>query len=638
VRVLVVMLALAGVAVTVGRAGPRLYDSEYRCLIFDGGLENGTILDLYNLYSRRDPRPRAGAIPERFGQSTPDGKYRANLAWNNKFDNTNSLYVYSTTGGERLIQADIQAPFHFHWSPDSHHMAYFWVRAQRGFLTVATPDGRDVRTIELVDRDVYELFLHGWSPDGRYLLISNRVGTSRRFELWEADTLTVHELPLYEWVADPLWSPSGRHLLYRLDPRTSQMNPPSLALGLVDLQTLTEKQLPLSGQADSLRLEWSGDGQWLYAQYFSAFPQMQVDVFGIDGREFRAVTLTEIPGLFSDQGVARWIRGATQLVHIYQQGAGTPVSLRVFNPATGERLTLVDDMPRRFAPSPTDPNRIAVVERVDNRIRGVVMSADGSNRYTVFEGEGDFGDPDWSPNGQYVAFTWSRWIGPERFVNLSWLKVDGDWVIGEFLDTYTDIKELRWLPDNTLAFVGKRNSAPYFAPYLIDLTTAAIRNGVSQLWLQEVWKVDLDPTNTLYRLWWTQWNGSRGMTAYNSAGHIQYQFRIGDPLPNPQALRMVIAPNGATAAIKLGWERRNEMLQLARGDGSWSPVIVSDLKGLGDPVWSPDSRLVAFTLAKNTAAQFSPILLAVYTADGQHVLTIQGKSTYYGNMAWTRCD
>lgn len=636
--VLALTLMVTGGALAVGRSGPLLHRSEYRCLIFDGGTANGTILDLRNLLSRRDPRPRAGAVPTRFGQDSPDGKYRAYLEWNNRPDTTNTLYVYPSQGGVITVQSDIVAPFQFHWSPDGQHMAYIWTKAQRGYLTVAAADGRDLRTVELLGTDVYEVYLHGWSPDGRYLLMSNRVGGERRFELWAMDTLTAHEFPVYAWVGEPSWSPNGRYLLYRLDLRhAASMNAESaVSLSVVDLQTFVEKQYALGSQPDSLRLEWSADGTWLFAQYFNPFPRLQVDVFGIDGREYRAVTFTDIPGLFSDQGVAHWLRGTSKLVHIHQQGVDSTVSLRVFDPATGGRTQIVDDMPRRYAPSPTDPNRIAVVEREGNLVRGVVMNADGTDRQTVFEGESDFGDPDWSPDGQWVAFTWAQSNGFIRIVNLSWMKADGSGK--QTLSDFGDVKELRWLPNNTLAFVGMPKDSGYFEPYIAELSTATLRGAGTQLWLRDVWQVDVEPTQQLYRIWWQQWNGTLGMTGIDAAGKVRQHFRLGEPLENREALRVEFAPDGATAAVKLGYQRRNEMLQLAKADGSWSPVVVSDLKGLGDPVWSPDSKLVAFTFAPNMMGAHSPLKLGVYTADGQHVRTVEGKSSWYGNLAWTRCD
>jgi hypothetical protein len=99
---------------------------------------------------------------------------------------------------------------------------------------------------------------------------------------------------------------------------------------------------------------------------------------------------------------------------------------------------------------------------------------------------------------------------------------------------------------------------------------------------------------------------------------------------------LFFSPDRQVAAVKVRLPDQ-EKLALARTDGSPPVIARAGLSGLGDPLWSPDSRLVAFT----QSGQRGPVTWQIVGADGQDVWSLPparpGAEYVWGNLAWAEC-
>jgi hypothetical protein len=95
---------------------------------------------------------------------------------------------------------------------------------------------------------------------------------------------------------------------------------------------------------------------------------------------------------------------------------------------------------------------------------------------------------------------------------------------------------------------------------------------------------------------------------------------------------IVWSPNGEIAAIKHA-TNEGESLTLAFVDGRAPIVLRTGLSGLGDPLWSPDSRMLAFTQAVNN----SPVALSIVSIDGTELWNFAPVPLEWA-LDWFACD
>lgn len=144
--------------------------------------------------------------------------------------------------------------------------------------------------------------------------------------------------------------------------------------------------------------------------------------------------------------------------------------------------------------------------------------------------------------------------------------------------------------------------------------------------LKQVIRLDVDEERDTLLVWWIAADDTKGVSSYFSDGRLFYQSNLP---PSYQPLSAEFwSPDGETAVIKLNVNGRsqNEGLVLADPDNQQWIVVRNGLSGLGDPYWSPDSQMFAFTqlvtplvskgidleivdLAGNTLWSFAPFSL-----------------------------
>jgi Tol biopolymer transport system component len=278
------------------------------------------------------------------------------------------------------------------------------------------------------------------------------------------------------------------------------------------------------------------------------------------------------------------------------------------------------------------------------------MDSDGTHRTMLAENADDAGEPYWSPDGQFVAAVWATGQQANRVVRLSITRQDGSGL--RILDDhFWDVRDLRWLSDGkSLAFVAWRGNAqgkPFFSAEVINLETGQLRRLADGFVQISMFAVDTRSGGITF--WWRMADGQIGADSYKPDGTRLYRFRadastgasINGQLSQgqywtalqPGSPQVFPAPDGSIAALKLG-PLGNESLQLASSDGAWTRLIRSGLSGLGDPVWSPDGRMLAFT----QSVKGQPVTLSVIRADGSPVQDINRFARDYAGLTWTKCD
>jgi Tol biopolymer transport system component len=535
------------------------------------------------------------------------------------------------------VQDDVTSPFYFFWSPDSQQFAYTYATQSEAFLTFANADGTNQRRVELPTDFPYEVLVEGWSPDSRYLIIGTRESDGRRWTFWDTQGQQVASTGAWGWVDSVEWSPDGRHLLYI----ATADNTLDKSVNVFSLDTFTDRTHALIDAASYVNVSWSPNSQYLLATYVTNINLLwRVEVFYVDGSDDYRLQFDDAqPDLLALQLLPRWTASGDHVIYFQQFPRPRPhMTIHNFTPATRTDVEIVPDLVKGPFLSPLDSQRLAIIEREAGQVRGVLLNLDGSQRTTIFQTTGDYGDGAWSIDGRYVAFTWSSGRDDQRDVHLSWINANGTNL--QELHGYIDIKALEFYGDTALMLV-KESSTSDFILKQIDLPTGSLTTIGNSY--PEILDVITDQHTRDYLIWWRDGNavGADLYTPTSTEVNVR-RFDFGKPhLPFKYRPPLFISPDGNAAAIKYGSYLRDEYLQLASADTGQTHLVGTSTYGMGDPLWSPDGKLVAFTQgapAPTRLAPYHPIVLEIYTMEGQHVRTVTKANNAYRNLTWTSCE
>ncbi len=259
-------------------------------------------------------------------------------------------------------------------------------------------------------------------------------------------------------------------------------------------------------------------------------------------------------------------------------------------------------------------HRIALYNDQDALYSIDVMDSDGSHSVRFIDGVDDLGDPGWSPSGNKVLAIWDADAGADRQIVLSWMNADGSGR-QDFASSHYDLQKVRWSPDEeVIVFTGVDQGRSTYDLEMLDLLT-----GQHEVLAEDV-EAFIDPRfeydNAYVALRWRDTTGHQVADGFARDGSRLYRLPINEYMWKSH---LFISPNGQIAAIKEMHDSdpRGEVLLLARTDGLSSPMIIrKGLYGLGDPLWSPDSRWVAFT---SYTAYRAPIMMEVLNTNGESV-------------------
>jgi Tol biopolymer transport system component len=531
-----------------------------------------------------------------------------------------------------------------YWSPDGRRLAY--VRANGADLVVAG-GGLPPRTLT---RLAYPQAFIGWSPDGGYVVVYRDFPTSINIIAVDSGKITYSTSSIY--LVGQAWSPDGQWLAYlwRDDDFARRMGVSQDAvqvsrhiLSLVRPDGSDEVRFPLLKKSDVWGAEfvWSPDSRHVAVRYranlegIGEWGVFFVGAYGVDGSHFPAPDFKiddpkeqKLPFLWSASGD----------LFSFTEQTGAPdgtirYTLMAYQPSANALKPLAQEMDRGPFYSP-DGSRVAYYTMAGGRKSITISDLDGANPVKLADAADDSGNADWSPDGKWVAAVWATGEvdDPARRVRLSWMHPNGT-ERHDLEADFKDVHDLRWMKDGRLAYVAWRGAA---GNSIEVVDTASSERHVIAGGLQEVVDFTYNADVNQLSFWYEDEGGSLGKTVYTADGALAYRFTISDGLDRPR--KEFWSPDGKVAAVKIGrnWSQSSsgEALALVYTDGRPPLVLRDNLYGLGDPLWSPDGKLLAYTWADR---QFRPATMDVVTTGGKTLWTY-APYTLWQPSEWERCD
>lgn len=588
-----------------------------------------------------------GFDTDQFGASTPQG-YRTYPSPDGRYlfyKEGNDVFIKAQDGTARRLGSD--EPFgdiigRVFWSPNSEYVMFTPNVDYRPTVFVAASG----EAHHLTSIDAY-LDFRGWLPDGEHFIYGNNDGLT--VSLWSAKTgaelyQTEHRLGYFEA------SPDGHWLAYTWTDDRAPLYP-TYGLTLVSSDG-THEQKRVVGAADLTvsstfppngKFLWSPDSRWvaIYSLIKGDRIYQRTTFFNTDGTVVTTGMLasqvtypldsTNLETLWSQQ--ARWTADGNEF-HSVQGGDGS-FAWTAYTPTTRTSRTIADNL---FKPPfySASGKHVGLYTRAGDGYSIQIADAEGRTLSTLVENASDAGDPDWSPDERWVAVVWAEGEQEQRQIHLSWMHPDGS-EPHDVMVNFKDVRELRWMDDGAkLAYIAWRGDAGNSIE-VVDTVT-----GAREVWaekLESISDVTYDADAHSLSFGWQTPGTLLGHDTFSTDGsrleHIEVR---GNEFHRP--LRQFWSPDGQTIALKLGWgeslTEHDEMLVLAYTDGREPVMVREGLDGLGDPLWSPDSRQLAFTQWIQNGGYWNPATLQVVSADGK-TLWSNNEFTLGSALDWFKC-
>jgi len=508
------------------------------------------------------------------------------------------------TGDSQLIVTENNPSsgleYRAHWSPDSRYVL-FSADANPSPYLIETASNR---VLELVDASTYAI--NGWSPSSQYVVIQ-RYSTDVMdiFETATGAKIYTTDYEVFGWNFGSRWSPDEQWIAYTWRRPTADSASDEWGVTLARMDGSAEWEFPITMSGyDELAdrdLVWSPNSRFVTLRYLVGEETPTAEhmlTFSIDGSRLNESVWAVQPGAQPPNryqadplwNPPMWEFESRFFSDVRPLG-DNQYHLANFDPVSGITTVLADDLYKPAFYSPVI-NQIGLYRQQDDLYRIDLTDWEGQNPVTLVEGATDAGDPVWSPDGKWIAVVWASGTETNRKVTLTWMRPDGT-ERRDLQADFTDVRDLRWVGDS-LAYIAWRKDEGNTVE-IVDLASAERRS------LTETYDtlphLDYDAsTNTLAFMWQTP-EGAFGRDTYQPDGtRLSHTLMVGD-MERP--LKEFWSPDGQTVALKIGQlgyrGLYDEMLVLAYPDGRKPVLVRSGLAGLGDPLWSPDSRQLAFT-------------------------------------------
>jgi Tol biopolymer transport system component len=598
----------------------------------------------YRLVSRfaapRRELPPPGPVP------SPGGRYQV-------MADQDGTFVEDLTSGEQMQLSPGQP-----WYPLSLYM--HWSSNGQRLAVIDSPDTSSTPTLATT---VYDLMgglaavpsiilptelnqpadFYEWTPNGRYIVLVKGYWNNEDLSIWDVDEAKLAFADPSD-VTPPVWSPDQQMFIYGWA-RIGTDNTSSYGFTLMktdgSISTTLTPPFNMYQARNNLRYVWSPGSDKVALVYatggyegpfsllvYSLYQQWEVhpNIYAhMEPARFGWYRHRDIPVAWADnENLLFW----DQPFYVqYRLLSWSPVremsTLRLSSrPPFVPHET---DLPNRLPYGYGDEMRLMIGRRIawyhdqETLYNIEVTDLDGSNPVRLVEGADDAGDPDWSPGGHQVLVVWDADPGPGRAVKIAWMNADGTGR-GEFSSTHDDIQKVRWSPDETaIFFVGVDEDRPTYSLEMLHLITGEHTVLVEEA--EAFAEPRFDYEGAYLSLRWRDATGQQFAEGFMYGGKHLYRFPILGLMWNAHVF---LSPNGQFAAIKekplygntLG-VGEGEFLSIVRADGAAPPLILrSGLHGLGDPLWSPDSRLVAFTWQQTWGP---PVMMEIFNTAGESV-------------------
>lgn len=548
----------------------------------------------------------------------------------------------------RLSDHEAYVLHHYHWSPNSNRLAYLYASETdfgQTFIDIfdfsaGLDDDMLVLTSEL-PMSSHAYFL-GWSNRGNHLAFrTERFGLG----IWSvAQQQMVYEssvrLDNYAWGGSHVWSPDDSRMAYVWQDEYS--NRFLTILSMDDWQETVFLLVDLDpNQYHSIQsVRWSPDGSQvaLYSRDGSGIDRVYLN--RVDGEQIRLDIFNgpEIPvAHFSADG---------QTILYWQTLQGENYLLSEWNPVDDTHRVLLKASQPPFFDQEGPPLLVASAQ---SRMALFTEHPDGTASISVEDANGDHvtpflerviaaGHPNWSPIGETVAAAWAAEEDGRREVRVSWMN-SGGWGYTEVDGDFIDVRDFLWSPDGKiLTYIGAHE-----AGYSLEWADVQIgETKVLMTGLAEVVNRTFDLKTGVYSMRWQTVDGELAYAYFSRDGDLLYSvtFADSDETPIGDFGDLFWADDGLHVALK-GRGFGGERLLLMDPDGSDTHLIRSGLGGLGDPLWSPDGALLAFSQSDR---RWGPIEVHIVDTEGNDRWSFSTDALYQGqwppftSLAWVPCE
>jgi Tol biopolymer transport system component len=153
------------------------------------------------------------------------------------------------------------------WSPDGKRFVFSAISGGQPELALYDVEtGKRVREAKF--HDLGEILNPSWSPDGRSIAFCGVTGGLTDLFVYDLDTGKSRRLTNDQFAdLQPAWSPDGQKLAFATDRFTTDLDSlriGSLALGIIDVNSLHISRVAGTGTARQLNPQWTPDGSSLY--------------------------------------------------------------------------------------------------------------------------------------------------------------------------------------------------------------------------------------------------------------------------------------------------------------------------------------------------------------------------------------
>ena len=336
---------------------------------------------------------------------SPDGG-RVAFIWDGPDRSNFDVYVKEIASGETVrVTSDPAADHHPVWSPDGRHLA-FLRRQGTGATVILVPAGGGGEHQLAEVAELWSSWLD-WSPDGRFLAVSDRGADGRSWgivlvsvETGEKRALTTPGDPRL-WDRLPAFSPDGRTLAFL----RGSFKPEAELL----LQPLTSDARP-EGPARAVAKEaWFSTADafsWLPGGHELVVADHRVSLDGSPSRPFRlpGIASTLQPGYYSTEQVS--IRGTRLAFSTPERRVYLMRVPLTGGPTAGTTAFLPSTRGEEHAAIAPDGRRVAFCSSRSGDKHIWVCDVDGSGCHELPNPRGSPSScsPSWSPDGRRLAF------------------------------------------------------------------------------------------------------------------------------------------------------------------------------------------------------------------------------------------
>ena len=430
------------------------------------------------------------------------------------------------------------------WSSDGQYLA--WIDYKQGpngdrhyQMVIQSPEEKTSPLFKVDDLSVDHLTGIGWSADDLYFAwIAEMEDTTKELRIWSShENRQIYQTEVYS-LQYANWSPQGYWLQGR------HINNLAYEHILLHADGSNFFRFPTTSRIYSPPI-WSPNGQAFVVR--DENDQTKILIINTDGQVFKDIFIDKyIPWRDQEKiwSMAHWLQDEHSFFYIKHQGEDETFLPMLYDSETGVTRPLFPDGVSLEAPVITaDNSQLFLVHTIGSDAWIKTIATDGSSERILVD--------DAYLAEQLTLFDDDRYLAYAIWHNQGWQV--------ELVDIETGQQQL--LQDNLLQVRGIAVN---------EERDAIIVSSIEQ-------------------------DGTERTSIFSNDGHLLYQAN------NATSYQPISpefwSPNGETAVIKLNVNGRNnnESLVLAYPDDREWVIVRSGLSGLGDPYWSPDSQMFAFT-------------------------------------------